>query len=525
MSIILDRLTVRVHYGSEKVAEIKSLASPALNRLIAAKRIAERAGLLEHTAPSLHSLRANLATIKKIEKHLKFLEDRGALNVDDTGTVFFSTEPVDLGALGRGVIDIDFTALGMIMSARRSVSDFCPAMHYKKGFSASFTDIFKERSGLSPEGTYYSRFQKLVRRNLRHPILFLFTARELAASHALFDANIFAARRARWDWIKRFPGMQDRIRQVEDKIQEAKSTPQPMVDQLLYSDAEPTADKRFVVVASDLHLGSKGFADEKEFLRFCLMVKKLGARMIMNGDTFDMAEYGFNLPSAIKNNHALLRAIYQNGGRLIKGNHDDRLTAFSLASPDRQRAEFHPVDNIMEHGVYIEHMHQAGKMFEHSWWKILYWPISFLEKVFGHKFLKWAELLQRELFNLGNFFANLFRRPGDKIDLWEKTKVQSIINRLKAVHRERDNLIYIGGHEHFAGVSATLKKVIKGVRADEELGGGKLKFYCSGGWKGREGYAGDFLVVDLTEEKEAKVYPFVWEYTHDPVIVFKKAAS
>lgn len=525
MSIILDRLTVRAHYGSEKANEIKKLVSPALNRLIAAKRIADRAGLLEHITQSIHSLRANIATIKTIEKHLKFLEDRGALKVDDTGTVYFSTAPVDLGAMGQGVIDIDFTALGMIMSARRSHTDFCP-VQYNKGFSASFTDLFKESSAPATEGTYYLRFTKLLKRNLHHPILAYFTARELAASHALFDANIKAAKGARRNWITHFPATQDRIRMIEAKTQEAKSIPQHLVNQMLFTETEGVTEKDLTIVVSDLHIGSQGFADQKEFLRLCLMAKMLGAKMIINGDTFDMAEYGFNLESAIKNNQTLLRAIHRNDGRLIRGNHDDKLTAFSLEFPDHQVVKFDPVNKIEQNGVYIEHGHQSGKMFEHSWWKLLYWPISFLEKVFGHKFLKWAELLQRELFNIGSFFINLSRLPENKIDLWEKTKVRSIVNRARTLYREHGdkNLIIIIGHEHFAGVAATLKKVIDAIRNDPEIGGGKVKFYCNGGCKGREGYAADFVVIDHAEKNNPMVYPFVWEYTHDQVIFFKETA-
>jgi UDP-2,3-diacylglucosamine pyrophosphatase LpxH len=288
----------------------------------------------------------------------------------------------------------------------------------------------------------------------------------------------------------------------------------------------PAADNDLTIVVSDLHIGSRGFGDEKEFMRLCLLVKTLGARMVVNGDTFDMAEYGFDLQSAIKNNRTLLRAIHQNNGILVNGNHDDNLSSFQFELPGQPAARFDPVAKIEMDGIYIEHGHQAGKMFEHSWWKPLYLPVSFLEKAFGHWALKWLELIQREAYNIASSFANLFRLPANKVDLWERTKVRSIVERARVLYREHGSqkLTIIIGHEHFAGVAATLKKVIDAIRRDPEIGGGKVKFYCSGGCKGREGYAADFLVIDRSDPKDPKVYPFVWEYTHDPVIVFKKAA-
>ena len=517
-------MTVRVHYGAVKVREINQLVSPALNRLIAARRITGTAGLLEHSFNFIRSMRANIETIKAVEKHLKFLEDRGAIKVDDNGTVYVTTQPVDFGAMGKGALDTDFTALNLILDARRSAEDFCPPVHLPP-IAARFTDIFKESPDISKEGVRFSRFQRLVRRNLRHPILSFFTARELAAGHALFDANIKAAEGAR-RLVKRFSSTQERIRLIEEKMQAVKGIPQHKVNELLFSENGPKTDNHFTVVVSDLHIGSQSFADEKEFMRLCLLVKMVGAKMIINGDTFDMAEYGFNLQSAIKNNGTLLRAIHQNGGILVNGNHDDKLSAFSLKLPGLPEMKFDPVAKVERDGIYIEHGHQASKMFKHSWWKPLYLSVSFLEKVFGHKALKWLELVQREAYNIASSFVNLFRRTGDKLDLWEKTKVRSIVERARVLYREHGskNLTIIIGHEHFAGVAATLKNVINAIRSDPEIGGGKVKFYCSGGCKGREGYFADFLVIDRSDPGNPMVYPFVWEHTHDPVIVFKKAA-
>ena len=524
MSLILDRLTVRAHYGAAKVKEISQLASPVLNRLIAAKRITETAGLLEHSLNFIQSMRSNIETIKSVEKHLKFLEDRGAIRVDDSGTIYVSTLPVDFGAIGKGVLDTDFTGLNLVLDARRSAEDFCPLVHLQP-IAARFTEIFKESSNLSREGIWFTRFQRLVRRSLRHPILSFFTARELAAGHALFDANIKAADGAR-RLVKRFPAAPERIRLIEEKVQFVKSLPQHLVNEMLFSDPGPKTDNHFDIVISDLHIGSQSFGEEKEILRLCLLAKMLGAKLIINGDTFDKAEFGFNQPSAIKNNLNILRAFHETGARLIRGNHDDTLKSFSFELPDHQIAMFDPVDKIEMGGIYIEHGHQAGKMFAHSWWKPLYLPVSFLENVFGHTALKWMELLQREAFNLASSLANLFRRSDDKIDLWENTKVRSIVERARVLYREHGskNLTIIIGHEHFAGVAATLKKVVNAIRSDSEIGGGKVKFYCSGGCKGREGYAADFLVIDSSDKNNPMVYPFVWEYTHDPVIVLKKEA-
>ena len=527
MSLILDRLTVRAHYGAAKVREISALASPALNRLIAAKRITETAGLLEHSYNFIRSMRANIETIKSVEKHLEFLEDRGAIKVDDCGTVYVSTLPVDFGAMGKGALDTDFTALNLILDARRSAEDFCPLVHLPP-IAARFTEIFKESPDVSKEGARFSRFQGLVRRNLRHPILSFFTARELAAGHALFDANIIAAAGARRDWTKRSPSAGERIALIEKTMLEVKSIPQREInrhfDEDLPPGASPAEKPKLMIVVSDLHIGSQSFMDEKEFLRLCYLAEKLGARLVINGDTFDMAEYKFNLGSAVRNNRRILAAVARLNGILIRGNHDDKLGTFMLRKNGQTTIIFSSRENLFENGVYIEHGHQAGKFFRHGYWKALYQPISFLEKKLGHKFLRWAELLQRELYNIGSWFKNLFRDRSNKANLWVETKISSILNRIRDIYHVLQNKVYILGHEHFAGVAATQKEVVRGVRSDREIGNDVVKAYFSGGWKGREGYAGDFLVVDYSEEGNPRVYPFIWEYTHDPVIVFKKAA-
>ncbi len=524
--MLLDRLTVRAHYGKSKVREIDRLAGPVLNRLIAAKRITATAGLLDHSLNFIRSMRANIETIRSVEKHLKFLEDRGAIKVDESGTVYVSTLPVDLGILGKGCLDTDFTALNLILDARRSMEDFCPPVHFKP-IAARFTEIFKESPDLSREGIEFSRFQRLVRKNLRHPILSIFTARELAAGHALFDANITAAAGARRDWTKRSPEAGEMIRRIEEAMLEVRSVPQRVINQR-FDEAAPGeaafgGSSKLMIVVSDLHIGSYGFIDEKEFLRLCYLAERLGARLVINGDTFDMAEFRFDLGRAVRSSRRILNAVSRLDGILIKGNHDDRLGPFSLGRPGQAPILFRPGENLRAGLIYIEHGHQAARFFKHHYWKFFYRPLSFLEKVLGHGLMRWAELLQRVLFNIGSSLANLFLRGPQKVDLWRMNKIDAIVGRIKQIHASTRNKIYILGHEHFAGVAATQKEVVRGVRFDREIGGGTVKTYFSGGWKGREGYAGDFLVVDLTNENDPRVYPFVWEYTHDPIVALKKS--
>jgi hypothetical protein len=272
-----------------------------------------------------------------------------------------------------------------------------------------------------------------------------------------------------------------------------------------------------------------------------MLVEKVKGTLIINGDLFDMAASKFDLFEAINCNPRFWNALCQLPRTfVIPGNHDDKLRSIALHSGKLAANIYLHPDHITEKGIYIEHMHQAGKMFTgHSFWKVLYWPVSLLEKLRGPQALKWLELILRDLYNTASDLKNMLRlvKKGLSLalpfirfrtdvmreeDLWVEKKVNSIINRVRAVHKEHGNQIYIGGHEHFAGVAATFKKVINGVRADNEIGSGQVKFYCSGGWKGREGYAGDFLVIDFTDENNPMVYPFVWQYSSEPVVAFQK---
>lgn len=557
MSILLDRLTVRAHYGSAKVKEIKQASYQVLNHLIAAKRIAEAAGLLGY------SIQKNLRCIRTIEKHLRFLEQKKALKIDDTGTVHYTCNPVSCDHLGTGVLDMEATARNIILDAREQPEEFCPMTNWSEFSQNHFPLLFKKAADPEVAGRYIFRFHELLRRNLKHPILRFVTSKEVAASYVLFDENVKAAKAARRDWTNGHPEASPRIAVVEAAMRKAKSLRMNEIRQrfdprrqkpysaVIYPSAEISMVPRqgvgakrrykFALVVSDLHVGNRVFTDEDEFLRFSLMGEELKSTLACNGDTFDMAEAFFSFYRTMETNQRFWNALCRRERTIIiPGNHDEELKKFAKKSGKLFAPNVYlppAIDYLFEKGIYIEHMHQADRMFESRFWRVLNWPISFFEKLLGTSFVKWLELFQRDIINTLSGLKNIVRMtksylnwiyPFFKVDefreenLWGEKKVKAITNRVKEVWKRHGIKIYIGGHEHFAGVAATFKKVVDNIRDDPQIGGGKLKFYSSGGWKGREGYAGDFLVIDFTDEGSPMVYPFVWEHTHEPVVVFRK---
>ncbi|OGB90974.1 hypothetical protein A2625_06745 [candidate division WOR-1 bacterium RIFCSPHIGHO2_01_FULL_53_15] len=278
---------------------------------------------------------------------------------------------------------------------------------------------------------------------------------------------------------------------------------------------------------SDIHLQKFQHYNIFELLRFLHTAGRLGATVVLNGDTFDRwrARAAEKILAA---NRLVLNALnYIKQAVFIIGNHDDFLYAFkdkylfSKRFPVLEQRYDPATRTFVEHGHLIDAANSGGSKLGEYVTRFLVTP---LERLFGKQATKFLEYIGIKL----------------KVEAGsiEDSKVNNIIARIKQKYKEFDDpaapfseakpFNFVMGHIHAPGVAYFYGEVIKALAREPKLAG-QVRYFLLPSWLDNEAGAGGVLC--LARKKGDPVSPvfissFIWEtmtaedilrhYSHEP---------
>jgi len=278
-------------------------------------------------------------------------------------------------------------------------------------------------------------------------------------------------------------------------------------------------DYEIVFVVSDLHLQKFQHHDTFDLLRFLFLAAKIGAKLIFDGDTYDLWRAG-SIRKIIVANRLFFNALKYIKNRLfIRGNHDRDV-------PDLLPGMF-----IKEWNAFIEHGEindPANRSDSNLGKAITRGPVRLLESIFHARATKALEYLLKMYESL----VGWLRKKEQKLPMIpviidpppKMTMAQLTLERIREQFREHNDsknpfsptnqFVYIMGHVHAPGVEYFYREMIELIQNDPELSG-RVKFILTSSWMDNEAGAGG--VVCLARKKNdltapVMITPFIWDY-------------
>lgn len=510
--MFINRAILRAYGGRSVSADLKAKSWAFVGRMMMAKTLGRLAGL-----------EADQGFIGRIEKNLRFLENRNVIRISNH-KIYYVEDSFDLGDEGRGAVDLPRTLANIISK------DVDPS---------AFSGVLVKTDDLSFIDPGSSKLTKL-KTYLFHPLLQL-RALDITAERLLVKLNERAAEKTRYTTAQDHAHTAENIRIVEREMAGVRamsmqeiyhffdpSTGAPY-RQMVYPagsfDIDPKHKQnkaRFALVISDLHLNTEQHPQTEDLLRFFMLAYNLRAEVVLNGDIYDFFVWRSTLMSVREANPYIMNAIDRMPNVLyLIGNHD---RAMKKAAPfGKLGLNVHIQETYYGNNVYFEHGHQSD-LYNQDGTNIGLYIVKigtwlqqrYLMRKLLPRFLDWMEVIGRSFVPL---------------EKWKAYKVNSLVERVRSVvldleakgkgsFTSENPLIYVRGHDHGAGYWFTIQDIIKAINEDKELAG-KVRYCTTGSWKGEEAYC---VALDFSHPDSVYPYPFLWKSVYDKFVAFKSEA-
>ncbi len=504
MTLLLNRATLRVYGGKTAYKQLGPNYWAYLNRMQMAKQLGRLAGVK--------------VDIRRVEKQLRFLENRNAIRIVGS-QIHYNPLAVDLGDEGSGVVDVASTIANIISSDCKLPPDLLVE-------NEELADL---KIGITTKDKLKTFFF--------NPVLRL-RAKDKVAERMLVKLNERGTKAERARLAAKGKKVAECIAVVEKEMRRVRSQAieeirdyfDPSTGRSYQQVVSPAGSfeinpkhrrtkKKFSFVISDLHLNTEPHPKKDDLLRLFMLAQNLRAGMVLNGDIYDFFVWKSTLMRIRAANPHIMNAIDRTPEVLqLIGNHDAKFR--EIAPYGKFGLNVHVQETYYGSHVYFEHGHQSDRYNQEDR-KIGLYIVKFgtwlmgrtlMKKLFPN-FIEWMEILGRLWFSQ---------------EKWKAHKVDSLVERIRSVVRKleagqeepftADNpLIYVRGHDHGAGYWFTNQDIIKAINDDPELAG-KVRYCTTGSWKGDEAY---LLALDFSHPDRVYPYPFIWKPTYDQFVAFK----